>query len=272
MSTDDDVVLPIPNLAISQYVFVLTSPSLSEQHEATRTLLTEALEKDEMAPYYKLLAPLNLGLKLDLSVLEAKNKEYLDTIAASQASAELTEGETEIGDALRNKANYLTRIGERESAVAAQELALEKSTSIGARIDISLTLVRLGMFWGDEALVKTWLAKTEKLVDEGGDWDRRNRLKVYKGIQLVGVRDFKVCTVEVNTCYEAYAIQAAGELLLDAISTFTATELLSYNDFVALTVIAGTISLGRVELKKKVCHSPQCTLILSNAGVDYLIT
>jgi len=47
-------------------------------------------------------------------------------------------------------------------------------------------------------------------------------------------------------------LQAGGELLLDAISTFTATELLSYNDFVALTVIAGAVSLGRVELKKKV--------------------
>jgi 26S proteasome regulatory subunit N7 len=39
---------------------------------------------------------------------------------------------------------------------------------------------------------------------------------------------------------------------LDALSTFTATELLPYNDFVALTVIANTLSLKRVDLKKKV--------------------
>jgi 26S proteasome regulatory subunit N7 len=76
-----------------------------------------------------------------------------------------------------------------------------------------------------------------RLIDEGGDWDRRNRLKVYHGLHLVSIRQFK----------------KAGEQLLDALSTFTATELVSYNDFVALTVIAGTLTLSRVDLKKKVC-------------------
>jgi hypothetical protein len=39
---------------------------------------------------------------------------------------------------------------------------------------------------------------------------------------------------------------------MDALSTFTASELLPYNDFVALTVVAGALSLSRVDLKKKV--------------------
>lgn len=75
-----------------------------------------------------------------------------------------------------------------------------------------------------------------RFIDEGGDWDRRNRLKVYNGVHLLSIRQFK----------------RGGELLLDALSTFTATELLSYNDFVALTVIGNTLSLNRVDLKKKV--------------------
>jgi 26S proteasome regulatory subunit N7 len=41
-------------------------------------------------------------------------------------------------------------------------------------------------------------------------------------------------------------------LFIDALSTFTATELISYNDFVGMTVIAGVLGLSRVELKKKV--------------------
>jgi len=81
-----------------------------------------------------------------------------------------------------------------------------------------------------------------RLIEEGGDWDRRNRLKVYNGVHLISIRQFK----------------HGGELLLDALSTFTATELLSYNDFVALTVIANTLSLKRVDLKKKV--GPFCFL------------
>jgi len=42
------------------------------------------------------------------------------------------------------------------------------------------------------------------------------------------------------------------ELLLDVLSTFTATELLSYNEFVGLTVIANTLGSKRVDLRKKV--------------------
>ena len=74
------------------------------------------------------------------------------------------------------------------------------------------------------------------LVEEGGDWERRNRLKVYEGYHLLSIRNFK----------------AGGALLLDALSTFTATELISYNEFVTLTVLSNTLSLPRTELKKEV--------------------
>jgi 26S proteasome regulatory subunit N7 len=85
------------------------------------------------------------------------------------------------------------------------------------------------------------------MVDKGGDWDRRNRLKVYRGLHLLAVRQFK----------------RAGELLLDALSTFTATELLPYNDFVALTVVANVLTLSRPELKKKVRPSV-CVPVLAS--------
>jgi 26S proteasome regulatory subunit N7 len=44
----------------------------------------------------------------------------------------------------------------------------------------------------------------------------------------------------------------AGELLVDSLSTFTATELFDYNDFVGLAIIVNTLVLKRVDLKKKV--------------------
>ena len=75
-----------------------------------------------------------------------------------------------------------------------------------------------------------------RLIEEGGDWDRRNRLKVYRGLHLVSIRQFK----------------QGGALFIDALSTFTATELISYNDFVALTVVSNALALKRVDLKKKV--------------------
>ena len=75
------------------------------------------------------------------------------------------------------------------------------------------------------------------MVEKGGDWDRRNRLKVYNGLYLLSIRQFK----------------RGAEFLLDALSTFTATELVDYNDFVALTVISNVLTLSRPDLKKKVC-------------------
>lgn len=48
---------------------------------------------------------------------------------------------------------------------------------------------------------------------QGGDWDRRNRLKIYEAMYLITNRSFK----------------KAADLLLDCIATFTCVELTSYN-------------------------------------------
>ena len=75
------------------------------------------------------------------------------------------------------------------------------------------------------------------LIEEGGDWDRRNRLKVYQGIYFLSIRDFK----------------SAADNFLDSISTFTSYELMDYKTFVMYTVLANMIIwLKRVDLRQKV--------------------
>lgn len=74
------------------------------------------------------------------------------------------------------------------------------------------------------------------LIEEGGDWDRRNRLKVYQGTYCIVIRDFK----------------AAANFFLDTISTFTSYELMDYETFVRYTVYISMISLPRNELRDKV--------------------
>lgn len=75
-----------------------------------------------------------------------------------------------------------------------------------------------------------------RLIEEGGDWDRRNRLKVYQGVYSMAVRDFK----------------AAATLFLDTVSTFTSYELMDYKAFVRYTVYVCIISLPRNQLRDKV--------------------
>lgn len=88
------------------------------------------------------------------------------------------------------------------------------------------------------------------LVEKGGDWDRRNRLKVYEGLHLLSIRDFK----------------KGGQLFIDALPTFTATELVSFQDFVGLTVLSNLLRFGwagqRAELRKKVIDSPEVLQVI----------
>lgn len=80
------------------------------------------------------------------------------------------------------------------------------------------------------------ISTCSSLIEEGGDWDRRNRLKVYQGTYCIVIRDFK----------------AAANFFLDTISTFTSYELMDYETFVRYTVYISMISLPRNELRDKV--------------------
>jgi len=80
-----------------------------------------------MAPYLKLIpsqTPSGLSSSSQITAqallekLEAKNKSTLEEIATKLEEAEKTEGETEISDALRAKANYLTKIGNKVCIMA----------------------------------------------------------------------------------------------------------------------------------------------------------
>jgi len=74
-----------------------------------------------MAPYYKSITSATSStsksvLALDnslLSTLESANTAELLKLDERLAEAEKTEGESEISDALKARANYLTKIGDK---------------------------------------------------------------------------------------------------------------------------------------------------------------
>ncbi|GFP94503.1 26S proteasome non-ATPase regulatory subunit 6 [Phtheirospermum japonicum] len=75
------------------------------------------------------------------------------------------------------------------------------------------------------------------LFEEGGDWERENRLKVYEGLFCMSTRKFK----------------KASSLFLDSILTFTTYDLFSYDTFIFYTVLTSikinTISYASVRCK-----------------------
>jgi 26S proteasome regulatory subunit N7 len=109
------------------------------------------------------------------------------------------------------------------------------------------------MFFADKLLVKKNVDRAKALIDTGGDWDRRNRLKAYQGLYLLTVRSYNL----------------AAPLLLDSLSTFTSYELCTYSSLVVYSVLAGSVALRRVDFKAKVVDAPEIKAILGD-GEDKL--
>ncbi|KAK4699317.1 26S proteasome regulatory subunit N7, partial [Phenoliferia sp. Uapishka_3] len=245
--------IAVPQLKLPQHAYILQQSSLASKHDEAREALIAGIKADEMGPYLAtllstpstaaLLGPIDPTL---LPTLQKTNEDTLKSLADKLEDAEKNLGESEISEALKEKAYYLAKIGSLEEALAAYEVTLAKTAGLGSKIDLRLSMIRLGFFHSVPSIIQENILKAQVLVDEGGDWDRRNRLKAYQGLHLLSIRDFK----------------KGGELLLDTVATFTATELIDYEDFVGLCVLAGVLTLERREVKKKIIDSPEVIAIL----------
>ena len=81
------------------------------------------------------------------------------------------------------------------------------------------------------------------LREEGGDWDRRNRLRTYEGIYAMAIRDFGT----------------AANCFFETMATFTSTELMDYRTFVKYAVFSCMVAMERSDVKSKVCaHTCTC--------------
>jgi 26S proteasome regulatory subunit N7 len=90
------------------------------------------------------------------------------------------------------------------------------------------------------------LAAAKKLAEAGGDWDRRNRLKVYEATALLLTRDFA----------------RAAPLLVEGVATFACAELCTYDEFVFRAVAVCVAALPRTELAKRIVGNPQVVAAL----------
>ncbi|KAG6635002.1 hypothetical protein CIPAW_11G011900 [Carya illinoinensis] len=123
-----------------------------------------------------------------------------------------------------------------------------KTVAVGQKMDMVFYMLQLGFFYMDFDLISKSIdkAKIFKLFEVGGDWERKNRLKVYEGLYCMSTRNFK----------------KAATLFLDSISTFTTYELFPYDTFRFYTVLTSIISLDRVLLKQMAFSSPHCIIII----------
>lgn len=239
----------VPNMKLAQLKFAVAQKA-SNADAASKELM-EAIKTDDMAPFYlecvKDLPSFKEDKKLTAK-MTAANEAELTKLDAAIANAEKNEGESELREAWQQKAEYLTKIGNKEESLKAIDRTLEKTVGVGNRMDCLFHRIRIGLFYSDHALISTNIEKAKVMLEEGGDWDRRNRLKVYRGFYAMSVRDFETC----------------ASLFLETISTFTSYELMTYVEFVTYTVYSAMIALDRRRLNDKVVSGSEILEVLHN--------
>ena len=93
--------------------------------------------------------------------------------------AEENLGDIEVRDAIIEKAEFFEKLKEFENAIENFQLALSKTIGVGKKMDIVFSIMKIVLGLKDIDRLKAKIDECKKLMEEGGDWERRNRLKVY---------------------------------------------------------------------------------------------
>uniref|UniRef100_A0A2N9FJC8 26S proteasome regulatory subunit RPN7 n=1 Tax=Fagus sylvatica TaxID=28930 RepID=A0A2N9FJC8_FAGSY len=244
-----------PHLVLANKLFLLRHPDV---HDIEKVRLKDevfaAVKSDDMAPLYETLAADSV-LERDQGLLDSmrvKIDEEIKKLDEKIADAELNLGESEVREAHLAKALYFIQIGDKEKALEQLKVTESKTVAVGQKMDLVFYTLQLGFFYMDFDLISKSIDKAKSLFEEGGDWERKNRLKVYEGLYCMSTRNFK----------------KAADLFLDSISTFTTYEIFPYDTFIFYTVLTSIISLDRVSLKQKVTDAPEILTIIGK--IPYL--
>lgn len=249
-----------PDMKQAQDIFLLdsamkgstaiTSEEISSLHES---LLTQIKEGKQSGLYLYLCEKFGATYK-EWQEDKVLSKELGEATLLTERSIETkleeaieSGGETDVLDAMIEKCRFYAKVGEIDKAYGAMKDVYEKpKISSGKKLDITMDKIRLAMYFEEGDVVKEEMSLAKKLCEEGGDWDRRNRLKVYEALYLITARQLKEASV----------------LLKDCISTFTCTELCDFQDFVFYTSLTNILYLPRQTIKKDIIEGADIVVIL----------
>lgn len=189
----------------------------------------------------------------ELHAMEQKNQEEFLSLEKKVEDAKESAGDMEVLDARMNAARFAAKSLSKDEALEAYDkvLALPKLSS-GKTIDAIMEASRVASFHSDTKTATSLVMRAVKLAEDGGgDWDRRNRLKVYNALMKMLARDVK----------------HAASLLIDCIATFSCNELCSYTDFIVYTIISNLLYLPRTDLKQKIIDGPEILTVVHEIPV-----
>eukprot|EP00736_Rhodelphis_marinus_P005936 Rmarinus@m.17589 len=246
METDEpqvDKSLPQDRLLVlARLRFLLKcSDELVSNKQTIRDELFCEIKDNHMQVLYESAAG-DIGIPIDKALLTAMkehNEKEFKAVDEELEKAQEMQTESEVCKLKIRRANIYLRIGDKDKGVEMLKETIEKSMGLSDKLDSVMQIIRVGLAYEDFSLVGEYVDKAKALIEKGGDWERRNRLKVYEGYYLMCARKFK---------------QAAA-LLIEALPTFTATEMCEFKSLVLYAVLLSMVALNRPDLKKQVVNS-----------------
>lgn len=202
------------------------------------TLKADLIKMSNPSLIESLASPLQWDLAtVDIAGMKAANETTLNELEEKVKEAKENAGDMEVLEGRIAVAQFAAKSMSKKEALAMYQLVLDlPKLSSGKQMDALMEQSRVCSFYSDTLKNKDYIAKISKLAEESGDWDRRNRLKVYTALQNILTRDMKT----------------AASLLIDCIATFSCTELCSYPDFILYTMMTNILYLPRTDLKAKI--------------------
>lgn len=237
---------PYPSMPVAQLLQRYKIRRLPEDERA----LMDAIRENRMISLYKTLCQ-EFDWTVDnkfVSDVESENAAELEKLRQQLEEARQAQGEEDVRVAFQNLVLFTLKTADREESKRNLADLLAHTVALGQKIDVVFCQMRVAFFFGEDASFKDLLDQAHALIKEGGDWERKNRLKVYEGLNLCMRRNFI----------------AAAQLFISTLSTFTATELMDYSDFVYRTVVLSVLALSRADFGSKIDRAVE----VRAAGVD----
>ena len=137
----------------------------AERKSALQAKVLDTIKANGMLPYYEKLC-VEAGWKVDESLkveLKKRNDEELAKLEETIQDAKENLGDVEVRDGLQAKADFFNRIGDKEKALEAYQVAYDKTVGVGGKLDNILTVIRIALFFDDTQLVKKGIERAKAM-------------------------------------------------------------------------------------------------------------
>ena len=222
---------------------ILKIAQLREKYSTTRLnddeyQLLQLVREHKMLPFYLSICSefkwdINQDIVDELSKPLEEEQHKLEIILSD---AQENQSEEDVRVSFQNLALFYLRIGDYEKSKKLLADLFQHTVALGQKIDVVFCQMRLCFFFKDHSIFNELNDQAHSLIKAGGDWERKNRLKVYEALSFCARRNFL----------------PASELFISTLSTYTATELMPYDEFVYRSVVLAVLSLARSEFGTKI--------------------